>query len=90
MTQLEQDLKELELNPSRLKWVIQCAGRADRDCIARYTNDLQVIEILARDKDGQVRSSVAANINTPPPIKAWLTSGYRDTMSLEEFLEATK
>jgi len=33
---------------------------------------------------------VSRHANTPPLVKAWLTSGYNKSMTLEEFLEVTK
>ena len=45
---------------------------------------------LALDLSRGVRSYAEENASTPPLVKLWLTSGYDQSMSLEEFLEATK
>jgi hypothetical protein len=45
---------------------------------------------LATDKNVDVRYWVARNLNTPPMVILWLQSDYRESMILEEFLEATK
>jgi hypothetical protein len=50
----------------------------------------EVLTHLANDTDVVVKDSVAKHLNTPPLVKLWLQSGYRESMTLKEFLEAAQ
>jgi len=45
---------------------------------------------LASDPCYDVRRGAEDNPNTPPLVKLWLTSDYSKSMTLEEFLEASR
>jgi len=48
----------------------------------------EILTRLAQDTRPLMRGFAARHPNTPPLVKAWLTSGYNKSMTLEEFLEA--
>jgi len=68
---------------------------ADKDWSVRlrisYRHDVSadILTILAQDSDGDVQRHVGKNPNTPLWVKLWLTSGYRESMPLKEFLEVS-
>jgi len=62
-----------------------------RWCVAGNTSTLlEDLIVLAEDISSDAQNAVAENPSTPPAMKLWLTSDYKHSMTLREFLKQTQ
>lgn len=78
--------------PEWLRWVLSC-DEVDQVRLFLYfcnISDELRMHILRHENSMANLKDFMEYPHTPPLVKVWWNSDYRDTMSLEEFLEATK
>ena len=86
---------DLTQNPNTPEWLLwQLAADQDAQvrCYVCYRPNLPLnlyIQLAQREENTTVLEWMSDSPHTPIKMKVWLQS-YRDSMSLEEFLEATK
>jgi len=84
---------------SERQWILELQGNNARELFsdrlfdrhqdAFSTDNLDELLHYAQDPWEEVRGWVLENPICPPMVKVWMGSEYRNTMPLEEFLQAT-
>ena len=68
--------------PSNISLFLIKHSCSSRLCIGRYSNDIDLLSLLAKDSDRLVRKGVAENIHTPPEILTILANDHSSEVSV--------